>query len=81
MYRDPQHYSALIRFPTLWGLLYCYFVAEFISPPKVYTFSFRVGSIIPESVKCIHSATKNPETLAPNPAPSAAGTLRAAVVA
>ena len=25
---------------------------------KVYTFSFIVGSIIPKSVKCIHSATK-----------------------
>ena len=33
-------------------------VAEFISPPKVYTFSFIVGNIIPKSVKCIHSATK-----------------------
>ena len=27
-------------------------------PPKVYTFSFIVGDIIPKSVKCIHSATK-----------------------
>ena len=26
--------------------------------PKVNTFSFKVGSIIPKSVKCIHSATK-----------------------
>ena len=34
-------------------------VAEFISPPKVYTFSFVVGDIIPKGVKCIHSATKN----------------------
>ena len=34
-------------------------VAEFISPPKVYTFSFIVGNIIPKSVRCIHSATKN----------------------
>ena len=33
-------------------------VAEFISPQKVYTFPFIVGSIIPKSVKCIHSATK-----------------------
>ena len=33
-------------------------VAEFISPPKVYTVSFIVGNIIPKSVKCIHSATK-----------------------
>ena len=35
-------------------------VAEFISSPnlKVYTFSFIVGKIIPESVKCIHSASK-----------------------
>ena len=33
-------------------------VAEFISPPKVYTFSFIVGSIIPKSLQCIHSATK-----------------------
>ena len=33
-------------------------VAEFISPKKVYTFSFIVGSIIQKSVKCIHSATK-----------------------
>ena len=27
-------------------------------PQKVYTFSFIVGNIVPESVKCIHSATK-----------------------
>ena len=27
-------------------------------PPKVYTFGFIVGDIIPKSVKCIHSATK-----------------------
>ena len=27
-------------------------------PPKVYTFSFIVGNVIPKSVKCIHSATK-----------------------
>ena len=33
-------------------------VAEFISPQKVYTFSFILGTIIPKSVKCIHSATK-----------------------
>ena len=26
----------------------------------MYTFDFVVGSIIPKSVKCIHSATKNP---------------------
>ena len=32
-------------------------VAEFIGP-KVYTFSFIVGNIVPKSVKCIHSATK-----------------------
>ena len=25
----------------------------------MYTFSFIVGNIIPKSVKCIHSATKN----------------------
>ena len=31
--------------------------AEFISPPKVYTFSFILGNIIPKSVKCVHSAT------------------------
>ena len=36
-----------------------YFVAEFISPKKVYTFSFIVVNIIPKSVKCIHPATKN----------------------
>ena len=30
-------------------------VAEFISPKKC---SFIVGTIIPKSVKCIHSATK-----------------------
>ena len=35
-----------------------YLVAEFISPRKVYTFSFIVGNIIPKSEKCIHSATK-----------------------
>ena len=35
-----------------------YLVAEFIRPPKVYTFRFVVGNILPESVKCIHSATK-----------------------
>ena len=35
-----------------------FLVAEFRSPPKVYTFSFIVGNIIPKSVKCIHSATK-----------------------
>ena len=23
MYRESQHYLALIRFPTLWSLLYC----------------------------------------------------------
>ena len=34
-----------------------FLVAEFRSPPKVYTFSFIVGNIIPKSVKCIHSAT------------------------
>ena len=28
-------------------------VAEFISPQKVYTFSFTVGDTIPKSVKCI----------------------------
>ena len=33
-------------------------VAEFISPPKVCTFSLLVGNIIRKSVKCIHSATK-----------------------
>ena len=33
-----------------------YLVAEFASPQKVYTFSFRVVHI--ESLKCIHSATK-----------------------
>ena len=33
-------------------------VAEFSSPPKVDTFSFIVGTIIPKSVKCIHSATE-----------------------
>ena len=33
-------------------------VAEFIGPPKVYTFGFFVGSIIPKSVKCIHSANE-----------------------
>ena len=33
-------------------------VAEFHKPQKVYTFPFIVGSIIPKSVKCIHSATK-----------------------
>ena len=33
-------------------------VAEFISPEKVYTFSFIVGNTIQKSVKCIHSATK-----------------------
>ena len=32
-------------------------LAEFISAPKVYTFSFIVGTI-PKSVKRIHSATK-----------------------
>ena len=57
-------------------------VAEFISPQKcallvlkwvvlsqkVYTFSFKVGSIIPKSVKCIHSATKvNMKTLEGQP--------------
>ena len=42
-----------------------YLVAEFISPPKVYAFSFIVGNIIPKSVKCIHSATKI--TCTPNP--------------
>ena len=35
-----------------------YLVAEFISPPKVYTFSGLVVDIIPKSVKCIHSATR-----------------------
>ena len=33
-------------------------VAEFISPPKVYTFGFIAGITIPKSVECIHSATK-----------------------
>ena len=42
----------------LLGLLFPVFVAEFISPKKVYTLSFIVGNIIPKSVKCIHSATK-----------------------
>ena len=28
------------------------------NPPKVYTFSFIVGNVIPKSVECIHSATK-----------------------
>ena len=31
---------------------FLYLVAEFISPPKVYTFSFIVGNIFPQSVKC-----------------------------
>ena len=35
-----------------------YLVAEFIRPPKLYTFSFIVDNIIPKSVKCIHSTTK-----------------------
>ena len=35
-----------------------YLVAELISPQKVYTFGFIVGTAIPKSVKCIHSATK-----------------------
>ena len=34
------------------------FLVEFIRPQKVYTFVFRVGNILPKSVKCIHSATK-----------------------
>ena len=44
----------LCRDPTVQESL----VAEFISPPKVYTFSFIVGNIIPRSVECIRSATK-----------------------
>ena len=40
---------------SLWFSL----VSEFISPPKVYTFSFIVGDLIPKSLKCIHSATKS----------------------
>ena len=43
-------YQVLRRVQTL--------VAEFISPKKVYTFSFIVGDIIQKVKKCIHSATK-----------------------
>ena len=35
-----------------------FLVAEFTCPQNVHTFSFKVGNIIPKSVKCIHSATK-----------------------
>ena len=47
--------SIILRASGLTGVL----VAEFISPKK-YKLSvlFIVGSIIPKSVKCIHSATK-----------------------
>ena len=38
--------------------LHSFLVAEFTSPPKVFTFSFIVGNIIPKSVKCFHSATE-----------------------
>ena len=31
-------------------------------PPKVYTFRFILGNIIPKSVKCIHSPTKDCNT-------------------
>ena len=48
--------------PTLRGP-HDFLVAEFISPKKVYTFSFIVGGIILKSVKCIHSATKTSSTL------------------
>ena len=54
----------LLNDPKAKSLRY-YLVAEFISPPKVYTFSFIVGNIIPKSVKCIHSATTNPDPLSP----------------
>ena len=47
----------------VWGLVFrvrktLNLVAEFTKPPKVCTFSFIVGNIIPKSVKCLHSATK-----------------------
>ena len=38
--------------------LWRFLAAEFISPQKVYTFSFILGFIIPKSAECIHSATK-----------------------
>ena len=45
-------YRALIpSFPTN-------LAAEFISPPKVYTFSSLEDYSIPKSVKCAHSATE-----------------------
>ena len=56
-------------------------VAEFIGPPKVYTFSFIVGTIIPKSVKCIHSATKTKKAaLLAFRHPSKTHTLRQPVV-
>ena len=49
-----------LNFPTPQAyILILLLVVEFISPPKVHTFIFLVGNIIPKSVKCVHSATKS----------------------
>ena len=62
-YKLPQGSQGLLRVAGValmssvrsWSTL----VAEFISPPKVYTFSSIVANIIPKSVKCIQSVTKS----------------------
>ena len=47
MYRGSQHYLALIRFPTLWGLLYIKpKIAKTRDPEKerkLATFRYRLG--------------------------------------
>ena len=50
-------------------------VAGVHEPQKVYTFSFKVASIIPKSVKCIHSATKVTICSEPRTATSTTTTL------
>ena len=47
--------------------------------PQVYTFNSIVGDSIPKSVKCIHSATKNP-VQSPDPLHSPAKALLSATL-
>ena len=57
---DPFSCTAarILALPTSLTHRVYFLVAEFISPKKCTLFRFIVGSIIPKSVKCIHSATK-----------------------
>ena len=50
-----------------------YLDAEFTRPKKSTRLIFRVGTIIPTSVKCIHSATKFKSSRALRPSVRAVG--------